>query len=505
MNRHTSGITDEDLAILARMSNDGAAEIGPFEPAPEVVEEVQEAPAPMEPVVEEVAGHRGLSVAIIGAGWAGLAAASDLRDAGIDVTVYEASHTPGGRAKRVDTKNAASARPLDNGQHMLLGAYTQTLALMRRLGQDPDRLLRRVPLALHALDGRFRLHAPRLQAPWHGLAALATAHGLGLTDRLKAIVGMAKLRQRGWAVDTSHSVTDMLNSLGQTPRAIQMLWEPLCLASLNTPPAQASAVIFARVLRDSLDGATENSDMLIPRTDLSSLWADAAAKRCDMRYGVKVQKLHLIEGGVAVETVTAEGVDYVGHDAVIVATPPGVTARMLPDAPEGEYLLEQLAGFQYLPIATLSLRFSGPVRLPVPMMMLHEDPSRMHVGQWVFDRGALMNIPARNGELSIVVSAREALTTASRDDLISALIGQLVEQWGRQSATALPPVLAYELFIDKRATFASVRGLGRPGVNSPWERIMFAGDWTDTGYPSVLEGAVRSGVRAAQKVVSRLQ
>jgi squalene-associated FAD-dependent desaturase len=366
-------------------------------------------------------------------------------------------------------------------------------------------LVRRVPLALHALDGRFRLHAPRLSAPWHAVVALATAHGLGLGDRFAAIVGMAKLRQRAWAVDTTHTVSDMLKSLGQTPRSMQFLWEPLCLAALNTPAAQASAVIFARVLRDSLDGTTENSDLLIPRTDLSALWADAAAKRCNVRYGVKVQKLHLIEGGVAVETVTAEGVDYVGHDAVIVATPPGITRRLLAEMPDSEYLLEQLAAFQYLPIATLTLRFAGPVRLPMPMMMLHENAARMHIGQWVFDRGALVGAPARNGELSIVVSAREQLQTASREELTAALIGQLTEQWGRQSTTPLPAVLAFELFVDKRATFAAVRGLGRPGVSSPWERIMFAGDWTDTGYPAVLEGAVRSGVRAAQKVVSRLQ
>lgn len=500
MSRHDAGMTDEDLAILARMSDAGAGD-----PSAIDAETDQPATEQSDPPAEEDNGHRAISVGIVGAGWAGLAAASDLCDAGIEVTVYEAGHTPGGRARRVDNQSQASARPMDNGQHLLLGAYTQTLALMRRLGQNPDKLLRRVPLTLQALDGRFRLQAPRMSAPWHAVMALGTAHGLGVGDRLKAIIGMARLRQRSWAVDKTHTVADLLRSLGQTPRSMSLLWEPLCLAALNTPASQASAVIFARVLRDSLDGATENSDMLIPRTDLSALWADAAAKRCNMRYGVKVQRLHLIEGGAAVEIVTTEGVDYAGHDAVIVATPPTATRRMLTEMPDADFLLEQLASFQYLPIATLNLRFSAPVRLPVPMMMLHEDVKRQHLGQWVFDRGALMGIPARQGELTVVVSAREQLLAVSREELTAALIAQLNEQWVRYSAKPLPPVLAHELFIDKRATFASTRGLSRPGVSSPWERIMFAGDWTDTGYPAVLEGAVRSGVRAAQKALSRLQ
>jgi len=505
MSRHNADMTDEDLAILARMSDAGSADANALlaeqEAAAAPEPEQEEAPPP----AEEENAHRPISVGIIGAGWAGLAAASDLCDAGIEVTVYEAGHTPGGRARRVDNHSNASVRPMDNGQHLLLGAYSQTLALMRRLGQDPDKLLRRIPLTLQALDGRFRLHAPRMSAPWHGVMALATAHGLGLGDRFKAILGMAKLRQRSWSVDKTHSVVDLMRSLGQTPRSMQLLWEPLCLAALNTPAAQASAVIFARVLRDSLDGATENSDLLIPRTDLSALWADAAAKRCNMRYGVKVQKLHLIEGGVAVETVTAEGVDYIGHDAVIVATPPVATRRMLVDMPDAEFLLEQLGAFQYLPIATLNVRFASPARLPLPMMMLNENPARQHLGQWVFDRGALLGLPSVNGEFTVVVSAREQLNSLSREEVIGGLLAQLGEQWAAYARRALPAVAAYELFVDKRATFASVRGLGRPGVSSPWERIMFAGDWTDTGYPSVLEGAVRSGVKAAQKALSRVQ
>src|SRR5690606_13266681 len=131
------------------------------------------------PAVAHVSAASGMRVAVVGAGWAGLAAATRLHDAGCAVTVYEAGRVPGGRARRVAHDGGAS---LDNGQHILLGAYTETLALMRRLGRDPQALFLRTRLCLERLDGSFRLAAPDLPAPLHAAAALAGARGLSLDE-----------------------------------------------------------------------------------------------------------------------------------------------------------------------------------------------------------------------------------------------------------------------------------------------------------------------------------
>ena len=471
-------------------------------------------------------------MAVVGAGWAGLAAAVALHDGGHAVTVLEAGRTPGGRARRVT--HADFELPLDNGQHILLGAYSDTLALMRRLGCDPDRLLARVPLALASLDGAFRLRAPRLPAPLHAAYALLTARGLDASARMAALRLMRALQRAQWRLPASDSVADLLARHGQPDSAVRNLWEPLCLAALNTPVAQADAQLFAHVLRDSLAGQRAASDLLLPRVDLSALWPDAAAALCDVRYGVTVRRVEPFADGVRI--------DGESYDAAILAVPPANAARLLGKtlnggpaladglmpgagaaigngvAPgdsatirqarsvSGTDLAERLSSFEYSPIATLNLRLAAPWRLPMPMMMLREDAARGHDGQWLFDRAALAD-DATRGELSIVVSAAarlaDRLAQTDRDSAMAPLIEQVREQAARGSLPPLPAIAHAELLVDKRATFLATPGMTRPGNATPWPALCLAGDWTDTGYPAVLEGAVRSGLRAARLIAER--
>lgn len=472
-------------------------------------------------------------VAVVGAGWAGLAAAVALHDRGYAVTVLEAGHTPGGRARRVT--HADFDLPLDNGQHILLGAYGDTLALMRRLGCDPERLLARLPLALASLDGAFRLRAPRLPAPLHAAFALVTARGLDGRARMAALRLMRALQRAQWQLPAADSVADLLARHGQPESAVRWLWEPLCLAALNTPVAQADAQLFAHVLRDSLAGARAASDLLLPRVDLSALWPDAAATLCDVRYGVTVRQVEPRADGVRI--------DGAPYDAAILAVPPANAARLLGAAlgdslgraddsspgngtaarqalprPEadtaarpaqlgsGADLAARLSGFEYSPIATLNLRLAAPWRLPMPMMMLREDAARGHDGQWLFDRAALAGDTSR-GELSIVVSAAarlaDRLAREDRAAAVAPLIDQVREQAARGGLPPLPAIAHAELLVDKRATFLATPELARPGNATPWPALCLAGDWTDTGYPAVLEGAVRSGQRAAALLARR--
>ncbi|WP_063581262.1 hydroxysqualene dehydroxylase HpnE [Achromobacter ruhlandii] len=433
-----------------------------------------------------------MKAAVIGAGWAGLAASVALREAGAKVTVFEAGHTPGGRARRVFHDGFES--PLDNGQHLLSGAYTHTLALMRRVGRNPDALLMRRSLRLASLDGRFRLSAPRLPAPLHMAVAILGARGLSWADRFATLRLMRGLRAMSWAPPRDWTVQQLLHYHAQSDALIRQVWEPLCLAALNTPVASASAGLFARVLRDSLAGRREDSDLLLPCTDLSALWPDAAARQVTMRYGSTVRQLRPAEDGI--------DINQERFDAAVLAVPPAFAARLL-DAPlraaGATGLLDALRAFDYLPIATLNLRLAGPWRLPEPMMMLREEPARGHVGQWLFDRAQLAG-DALAGELAVVASAATSLADRNRQQAIEALIDQVAEQAAAhpQRLPPMPEVAAAELFIEKRATFAAVPGLTRPLNSTPWPTLALAGDWTDTGYPGVLEGAVRSGLEAAR-------
>ncbi len=432
-----------------------------------------------------------MKIAVVGAGWAGLAAAVDLKADGHDVTVFEAAHTPGGRARRV--VRPSTQDPMDNGQHILLGAYTETLDLMRRLGRDGDRLLWRVPLQWGSLDGTLSLRAPRWPAPWHAIWALLTARGLSLADRMAAARLIACIRRdptpdAGGA--RAPTVAQWLVSHKQPDSLVRALWAPLCLAALNTPIATACSGLYARVLKDSLTRDAQASDLIFPRSDLSDLWPDAAAREVRMRFGTTIRSLTWGE-----DTVVLNGEAF---DAAILAIPPGSVARLIgPYAltPAGAALVNQLRSFTFLPIATLLLKLDEPYRLPMPMMMLRERPEKGHVGQWVFDR-AHMTARPQFGELTVVASVAQSLVDRDRDTVVADLTEQLRNQVPARSP--LPRVTLAELFIEKKATFAAVCGLVRPGNRTPWSRLVLAGDWTDTGYPGVLEGAVRSGRQAAK-------
>ena len=229
--------------------------------------------------VEDVARDVTTTVAVIGAGWAGCAAAVALAEAGVAVIVYETGAVPGGRARRVERDGLG----LDNGQHLLLGAYTRTLEILTRVhGADGARaaFVRR-PLALvpfaaaqaDALTLRVRRAPGRLGL----LAGLLAARGLSWTERFANLRWFRGIAQAHFVRPPCETVGRMLAPL--PPRVTRLLWEPLCLAALNTPIATASAQVFANVLREAFAGPAAASDFLVPATDLSALFPEAALRR----------------------------------------------------------------------------------------------------------------------------------------------------------------------------------------------------------------------------------
>jgi len=421
------------------------------------------------------------NVAVIGAGWAGMAAAVMLSERGVPVAVFEASRILGGRARRV----VMQGTELDNGQHILIGAYRETLALMRRVGAETHALLLRLPLELRFAGG-FHLRAPRVPYPLNLLIGLLFARRLDTRQALAGIRFISRLRAVRFRVEPDCSVASLLEAHGQRGSLRTFLWEPLCVSALNTPPDRASARIFANVVRDGLTGGRENSDLLLPRVDLSRAFPEPAAEFVKRRGG-------LIELSAAVRRIRRENNHFrlddrpQRFDHVIVACAPQHALALINDFPELNAARIAIGALDYEPIYTCYLQYPDSVCLPSPMIGFTGG-----LVQWAFDRG---KTSGRQGLIAAVVSSSGAHEEFSQDELSRRIHRELSGTIGD-----LPAPLWSRVIAEKRATFSCRPGLTRPPTRTPVARLLLAGDYTDSDYPGTLEAAVRSGVSAARAV-----
>lgn len=412
-------------------------------------------------------------VAIIGGGYAGMAAALILVERGVHVTVFEAAQTLGGRARSVVWQSHA----LDNGQHILLGAYHRLLAWVRTLHTELP--LDRLPLRWERL-GESRMLAPAGRGQWPLAWAWLTAKGWPWSERwafLRTLLGVKLGRMPDPALTVAMWLKDA------PPGLMARFWAPLTLAALNTPVEQASARVLANVVKDGLLAGAEAASMWLPTVDLSQLFPVPAAKRIQ-NFGAYV----LMGKTVTVEVGedNAVWVDGEIFDAVIVATSPHRLTSALPAAPFAN-TLATVAALRYQPIETIYLQYPEATRLPEPMLGLPEG-----IGQWVFDRGQLGFAP---GQMAVVVSAESAYTHAAGEELAAAVVAQLAGYFPAWPA----PVWAKTL-REARATFSCDAGLIRPNHTTEHPRVWLAGDYTAGPYPATLEGAIRSGEAAAAAV-----
>ena len=451
-------------------------------------------------------------VAVIGAGWAGCAAAVELSLRGHRVHLVESSRLLGGRARGqhqlVPATSAAPAAPdadawedsLDNGQHLLLGAYSESLRLMRVVGVDTAASLLRLPLQMRypAGSGGMDFLTARLPAPLHLLLALWRTTGLARTDKMALARFSTTARWIDWRLNDDCSVDQLLDRFDQTDRVCALLWRPLCLAALNTPSDRASAQVFLNVLRDSLGARRTASDMLIPRVDLSTLFPTPAARFVQAHGGT-------VHAGTRITALTRHGDCWrlgcgtaaedqfpaTGFDAVILATPLAETARLLHDWSDGAAAFD----FSYEPITTCYLQYSQDTVLPQPLHALIDNPASGCWGQFVFDRGQLD--AAQAGLLAVVVSAAADAVALGHAALAHALADQLAAAFGNP-ALSLPRRV--RVITEKRATFACTPGLQRPPMATGIDGLLRAGDYVDSPYPATIEAAVRSGVAAARMI-----
>ena len=440
-------------------------------------------------------------VAVIGGGWAGCAAAVTLAAAGVPVTLFEQAKTLGGRARRVERDGIA----LDNGQHLVIGAYRQTLALLATVHRagDAEALFHRLPLTLRAFGGQrpggLELAAWRAPAPLHLVGGVLGAQGLNGRERLAMIADFRRLTRAQSRSAPDESVAQCLART--SPRTLAGIWEPLCLAALNTTPERASARMFAHVLRAAFTGTHRNSDFLVPAVDLSACFPDAAAQFIVQRGGV-------VRRGVAVRVIGRTGdavalrmgAEVANYSAAIVAVAPQQLATTVGAAAASDDAwrvpLALTSAFAYESITTLYFGFAGRVAFGVPMLRLDDAP-----GHWAFDRSAALGSgTARGGAQSLIAVVISA--GGPHDALDHATLAAKVESQLRRLAPDLPATTFSHVIAERRATYACTPGLMRPAGGRIGRGVYLAGDYTDPVFPATLEAATRSGVAAAHALIA---
>ncbi len=422
-----------------------------------------------------------MTVIVVGGGWSGLAAAITLVDAGHDVHLIEAAPQLGGRARTVDWQGV----PVDSGQHLMIGAYQNMLTLLDHIGVNTAQAFDRAPvnLSLHDLNYPTLTLSAKGKLPW----PLSVANSLVNSAGLRALFALRRVQRHIPNRLASHqdiSVTDWLKQAKQPPRLIHQLWEPLCLATLNTPIAEASAQLFARVLQDSLMQGKKSADLLIPNIPLGDLFPKPAADYLTQRDAkislqTRVTDLEIQQGKI--QGVQIHDGNIIKAGQVILATCPTHLASLLKP-----YI--DIPAPQTLPISTIYLQYPVDTRLGQAMRGMTSTHS-----QWIFDRS-----PQTPGLMAIVISGpgeHEAMDKQSLINTISQEIHQLFPHLPVQAQTSF-------VIREKRATFASTVGIQqqRPNHKTAIEGLWLAGDFIGNDYPATLEGAIISGQACARLV-----
>jgi squalene-associated FAD-dependent desaturase len=450
---------------------------------------------------------------VIGAGFAGLSAAVRLAAEGCRVVVLEEGPRLGGRATSFTDRQTGER--VDNGQHVLFGCYRETYRFLRAIGSaEQAPLQRRLTLTFAGAGGALStLACPPLPPPWHLIAGVLGWHGLPWRDRASAL-GMAgfigRARRRGAAnaaagVSSEQTVDQWLAAQRQSRGLCDWLWTPLAFAALNQSPAVAAARPFARVVAELFGPRADDAAVGLSRVPLDELFAEPARRFLEAHGSeVRVRASGRVRLGGAAPGAGPVGPDQlhavrVGHDVlyapVVVSTVPWHAFARLWDGNVPAPLTAIAARASAMassPIVTVNLWLDSPA-LPSPFVGLIGGP--MH---WVFDKSAIVGPHA--GHLSIVASGADELAEMDNAGITRAAFEQLR---GAIPTMRTSAVLRSVVVRESRATFSLAPGRPeRPGVRTPVPGFYLAGDWTDTGLPATIEGAVTSGHWAAEAVLA---
>ncbi|MFZ1136737.1 MAG: hydroxysqualene dehydroxylase HpnE [Candidatus Korobacteraceae bacterium] len=436
------------------------------------------------------------SVAVIGGGLAGISAGCALAHAGYHVELFERRPYLGGRASSYELPGTGEV--VDNCQHVLLGCCTNLIDFYQRLGvEDQIRWYDEITFLLP--NGPTSTLKPSwLPAPMHTAPSFLASSVLDVKDKLAISRALLALMP-ALAADNNEDFQSWLVRHGQTKHSIDRFWAPVLISALNDDLDQVSVRYAALVFRDSFLKSAEAGRMGLPAVPLSELYG-VAASYIEVRGGrvhlrASVDSLQADEGGVCVRV----GGDEVATDFAILATPFNSIEKLLPDTPEMRPLREQAAHFSSVPITGIHLWFDREITHLEHAVLLERTI------QWMFQKSKILSTRREAGEtgsyLELVVSSSKTLLDKSRNDIIELAMRELAEFFSSvREATLIKATVVKEV----HATFSPAPGSDayRPSHTTPWPLLFLAGDWTATGWPATMEGAVRSGYGAAEALAS---
>ncbi len=434
-------------------------------------------------------------VIIAGGGWSGLAAAIELAHHKIPVTLLESAKQLGGRARCVRFND----HQVDNGPHIMIGAYSSMLYLTKLMKLKESDLFIRKPLRLflRSLKTRksFELRTHRIPAPLHLLTALLTCSGLKASEKWLAIRFMNNMQRRNFILDKDVSVSDLLHSEAQTEHLINCLWAPLCIATLNTPLEKASAQIFIHVLQESFSEKRKHSDTLIPKVSLGDVLPNPAFDFIErngghIELGQRVTDIHIQDNAVTGLSISDR---KMAADHIILALPQYAAHTLLKPHISCNTASDKLQQFSTQPICTIYLQYPRQIKMKLMMTGVQDG-----ISQWIFDR----RICGQNGLMAVIISAEGGHINMDNQTLIQTVIDELAilrPDW--------PKPLDTMVIREKRATFNCHTGVSkhRPDHKTPVMGCWLAGDYTNTGLPATLEGGIRSGLECARAVIQSIE
>ncbi len=437
-------------------------------------------------------------ILIVGGGFAGLAAGVALAEAGRRVRLLEQKPFLGGRARSF--VDAATGSVVDNGQHLIMGCYHATLRFLKTIG-TLDRIRFQPQLCVHFLDrgGRLtKLDCPDLASPWHVFTGVLRSNSFSARDKVQVLRLGRNLREgkAGGEGLKRLTVREWLSRRGQSERVQRNFWDLLCIAALNEDPRVATAALFARVLRLALFSSPEDSRLGMARVGLSECYTPAAAAYIEARggrveCGANVAQLVVSEG--ACHGVRMAGGETIEAATTIFAAPWYRLATLCPgDLLRSEPFFGGALALRPAPIISINLWFDRAVT--------HLDfiGLRGTTVQWLFNKARILG--ADQQYVSLVLSGAHDHIARPKEELLEVALGEL---------RALLPAareakLLHSLVLKERfATFSpscDAEAL-RPVAVTPLRGLYLAGDWTATGLPATIEGAVQSGYTAARAIL----
>lgn len=450
------------------------------------------------PATSTLTDTNGQPIVILGGGFAGLAAAVDLSEQGIPVQVLERRSFLGGRAYSFTDKHTGTV--VDNGQHLMMGCYHHTLNFLAKIGATDKVKFQASPRVdfLHEREGHASFQCPNLPAPLHLLAGLSRLQSIGWRDRWHALrVGLALQGFIGVRTDLADiSVRDWLNQLGQTETMQRRFWDLVALATLNETPERASADMFARVLDQAFLHAKRDSTMVISRVGLSELYTTAAREFIEARGGniclrhdvVRIE----IEGQRVVGLTLRDGQAL--QPAFVISAVPYFALRGLFPAAQLAHSssLQSLPAFKSAPIVSINLWYAEPIT-DLEFTGLLDSPI-----EWVFNKNAIAGETGGGRQhLALVISGAHVAAKQTKEQLIALATQELKRFF--PAARRQEPLHAL-VIREHDATLSHTVGVARlrPPQQTEYENFLLAGDWTATGLPATIEGAVWSGQECAR-------